>query len=305
MKKDITYKSKDNITDIHATIWIPEGEIKAILQLSHGMCEHIIRYQEFAEYMNKQGILVCGNDHLGHGDSVIDKDHYGYFASKNSRQILVDDLYEFTKIITNDYPNIPLFILGHSFGSFILRNYLSEHSNIPTGVILTGTAVHSKPKLLFAILITNIITFYKRTPFYRSKYLENITTGKFKQYFINNKHFSWLTKDNDYINEYLKDPKCRFRFTCNGYKTLFELLLHANDKYKTIKKDLPILILSGKDDPVSNFGKSITKLNTIYKKQGLTNIKYKIYNGLRHSLLNESDKIIVINDIIQFINTNK
>lgn len=304
MKKEITYKSKDNITDIHASIWIPDGEIKCILQISHGMLEHIDRYDEFAENLNKKGILVCGNDHLGHGLSVIDKEHYGYFASKNARQILINDVYELTTIIKKDYPNIPYFMLGHSFGSFIARNYLTSYSESLTGIIITGTAHHSKLKLIFAKCLTKIISFYKTGPFYRSKFLYKCTTGNYKKYFKNNENNSWLTKDKDYLVNFIKDPRCTFKFTCNGYHTMFDLILHSNDKYKKIKKDLPILLLSGKDDPVGNFGKSITKINKIYKKRGLTNVKYKIYNGLRHALLNEVEKVIVINDITQFINNN-
>ena len=97
MRKDITYKSKDNITDIHDTLWIPTTEIKAIIQLSHGMVEHRDRYEDLALHLNQQGFLLCANDHLGHGDSVIDKDHLGYFAAKDAANILVEDTYSLIK----------------------------------------------------------------------------------------------------------------------------------------------------------------------------------------------------------------
>lgn len=303
MKKEITYKSKDNITTIHATVWIPETEIKGIIHLSHGMIEHMEKYEEFALHMNKQGFLVCGNDHLGHGSSVIDREHYGYFAAKNASNILVDDMYELTKLIKEEYPNIPYIIYGHSFGSFILRNYLQKYSNELTATIIAGTAEHNKLFLLYGKIAAKVIAFYKRGPFYRSKYLEKQTTGRFRQYYKNTAAFSWLTKNNEYMESYKTDPKCHFRFTCNAYETMFDLLLKANNNLKNIKKDLPILIISGKDDAVSNFGTAAIKLNTLYKKKGLTNVKLKIYNGLRHSLLHEPEKVIVLNDITQFINS--
>lgn len=304
MRKDITYKSKDNITDIHATIWIPTTEIKAIIQLSHGMVEHKDRYESLALHLNEQGFLVCANDHLGHGDSIVDKDHLGYFAAKDSATILVDDTYSLTKIVKDEYPNIPIFILGHSFGSFIIRNYLPKYSNEIDGVILSGTANHSKLKMNFAKMVASIISIYKGGQFYKSKYLEKATTGNFNKYFKNNIKFSWLTKDYQYLEDYGKDPKCRFRFTINAYQAMFTLIKNANKNYKNVKKDLPILLLSGKDDPVTDFGKSVIKLNNFYKKLKFTNVKYKIYNGLRHSIFNEKEKVIVINDLVQFINLN-
>lgn len=304
MRKDITYKSKDNITDIHATLWIPTTEIKAIIQLSHGMLEHRDRYEDLALHLNQQGFLVCANDHLGHGDSVIDKDHLGYFAAKDAANILVDDTYSLTKIVKEEYPNIPYFVIGHSFGSFVMRNYLPKYSNEIDGVILTGTANHGKLKMIFAKTVAGIISFYKGGQFYKSKYLEKATTGRFNKYFKSNIKFCWLTKDYAYLEDYGKDPKCRFKFTINAYQTMFTLIKNANNNYKNVRKDLPILLLSGKDDPVSNFGKAITDLNDFYKKQKFTNVKYKIYNGLRHLLFNETEKVIVINDLVQFINMN-
>lgn len=304
MRKDITYKSKDNITDIHATIWVPTTNIKAIVQISHGMVEHKDRYEALALHLNEQGFLVCANDHLGHGDSVIDKEHYGYFAAKDSANILVEDTYTLTKTVKEEYPNIPYFILGHSFGSFIIRNYIQKYSNEIDGVILSGTANHSKIKMIFAKCLAGIISLYKGGPFYRSKYLEKTTTGNFNKYFKSNIKFCWLTKDYKFLEDYGKDPKCRFKFTINAYQTMFTLIKNANNNYKNVRKDLPILLLSGKDDPVSNFGKSIIDLNNFYKKKKLTNVKYKIYNGLRHLIFDETEKVIVINDLVQYINLN-
>lgn len=304
MRKELTYKSKDNITEIHATIWVPTTGIKGIVQFSHGMIEYKDRYEEFASHLNNQGFLVCANDHLGHGDSIVDKEHLGYFAAKNSADILVEDTYSLTKLVKEEYPNIPYFVLGHSFGSFVVRNYIQKYSNEIDGVILSGTTHRSRIQMLYAKLIASIISIYKGGPFYRSKFLEKATTGSFSSYFKSDIKLCWLTKDYKFLEEYGKDPKCRFKFTVNAYQTMFTLLKNANNNTKNMRKDLPILLISGKDDPVSDFGKDIVTLNNFYKKKKFTNVKYKTYNGLRHLIFNEPEKVIVLNDLVQYLNMN-
>ena len=303
MRKDIYYKSQDNFTNIHACIWEPSCKIKAILQVSHGMIEHIKRYENFAEELNKNGILVCGNDHLGHGLSVIDNEHYGYFAANNADDILIEDVYSLTKLIKEDYKDTPYFVLGHSMGSFIIRNYIAKHGNDIDGVIISGTGYQSSFKMLFAKIITSIIQFYKRGWFYRSRFLANRTIGNYHKFFNNNENrYCWLTKDKNIIKSYESDPLCNFKFTCNGYFTMFSLIQNANKIAKKIHKNLPILFISGKDDPVGNFGKGIIKLTKKYENLGLNDIKVKIYNNMRHEVINETERAIVLNDIIQFIN---
>ncbi len=305
MKKEITYKSQDGLTEIHAVIWEPTIPITAILQISHGMIEHIRRYENLANELNKYGILVCGNDHLGHGYSIQDKDHYGYFAEKNADSILVEDLHTLTLEMKKNYPNVPYFLLGHSMGSFIARNFIAKYGSELKGALIVGTGYHSNLEMTGAKILTNIIQFYKRGLFYRSKYIENKTNGSYYKHFENNSnHNCWLTNDKNVILEYENDPKTQFRFTCNGYYTIFTLIKSANKNYKNIDKNLPIILLAGKDDPVGRFGKDIIKIYESYKKCGL-NVKMKIYNNMRHEILNELNKVIVYNDVINFINENK
>lgn len=305
MRKDIKYKSLDGKTDIHAIIWKPNCPIKAILQISHGMIDHIERYEKFALYMNNQGILVCGNDHLGHGNSIINSNYYGYFADKNSPSILVGDLYHLTTLLKEEYPTVPYFVLGHSMGSFILRNYIAQFGNKIDGAIIMGSAYHNNFEMFLAKALTSVIQFYHHGWFYRSKFLTNITIGKKDKYYRENHKYRWLSKDETITKAYQNDSKTQFRFTCNGFYTLFSLIQNANNQAKTIPKNLPIFIISGKDDSISNFGKSIYKLNKQYKMIGLKKVKLKMYNNMRHEILNEPEKLFVYNDIVTFINENR
>lgn len=305
MKEEITYKSKDGITNIRAVIWKPSTEVKAIVQISHGMVEHIDRYQVFAASLNNKGILVCGNDHLGHGHSVVKATNLGYFADKNSDQILVDDLHTLTTMMKEKYPRVPYFLLGHSMGSFIARNYLTCYSEELTGAIIVGSGFKSQIMMDFALALTWLTQLYHHGWYYRSPLLFKLTTGSYHRRFEEGKDnpLCWLTSDVNIVNEYRSNPLTSFRFTCNGYKTLFTLIKKAcKKKYaKTINKNLPMFVLAGKDDPVGNFGKDIYKIEKLYKSVGIKSISIKLYNGMRHEIINEKNNVLPITDIINFI----
>lgn len=306
MFKEFTYPSNDNITDIHACMWIPSGEVNAILQVEHGMIEYIKRYANFAEILNNAGILVCGSDHLGHGESVIDKNHYGYFASVRGDKILIEDSHDLTKLVKREYPTTPYYLLGHSFGSFLVRNYITKYTDEVNGAIIMGSAYQNPIKMNLAIAFTAIHQFFHHGWFYRSNTLNNLTIGKLHLFFEEKTPDCWLTRNEEVLKSYKNDPLCNFKFTCNGYLNMFRLIRDANRKkyIKKINNNFPILIVSGKDDPVGNFGKRIEQMNELYRSANITNIKLKIYNNMRHEILNEPERIIVINDIINFINYN-
>ncbi len=304
MFNEINYQSKDNITEIHAVMWIPTTKVTAILQIEHGMSEYIKRYEGIAQLFNEKGILVCGEDHLGHGESVIDADHYGYIAAKRGDRILIDDAITLTEIMKKKYPNVPYYILGHSFGSFIVRNYIGKYDDI-NGAVIMGSSYQSQIKMNAAIFLTALEQFYHHGWFYRSKLLHKLTVGNLDKYFEDKRKFCWLTRSEEVLKNYEKDPLCNFEFTCNGYLNMYRLIKYANKKrtYKNTAKDLPLLIVSGKDDPVGNFGKGVDKIYKLYKNVKFKNVKLKMYNGMRHGILNEPERIIVINDIIAFINS--
>ncbi|MBP3826071.1 MAG: alpha/beta fold hydrolase, partial [Butyrivibrio sp.] len=139
-KEELTYKSRDRQTMLHAIRWIPEGEPVAILQIIHGMQEYIDRYDEFANFLAEKGILVIGNDHLGHGGSVGERGTLGYFCKNDPATVLVRDAHRLKKMTQEDYPGVPCFILGHSFGSFVAREYITRYGTGIKGAIIQGTA---------------------------------------------------------------------------------------------------------------------------------------------------------------------
>ena len=138
-KEEFKFRSTSDECNIRAVRYIPDGEIKAILQIAHGMQEFIDRYENFAKYLCDKGYLVTGNDHLGHGGSINIEEDWGYFADENGNKAVLDDVYELTKITKELYPNKPYFLLGHSMGSFYARQYLCEYGNELNAAIIMGT----------------------------------------------------------------------------------------------------------------------------------------------------------------------
>lgn len=304
MKKvHIQYLSHDHKTLIHAVRWIPDKEVKGILQISHGMVEFIERYEEFAEYMTKKGFLVTGNDHLGHGDSVRSKEQYGFFNEKNGNAVLLLDLYQLQRKTKELYPNVPYFLLGHSMGSFLARQYLCLYGKELDGAIIMGTGYHSRFEAKLGMRLTKMIAAIKGWG-YRSKFVNALAFGSYNRKFKPGRtDKDWLTKDEKIVDDYIKDERCQFLFTLNGYYNLFFSLakLSNKDYIQKMSKNLPVLFVSGEDDPVGNFGKGVKKVVDTFKENGMKRVSCKMYPNDRHEILNELDRKKIYQDLYEWI----
>lgn len=303
-KEDFYFDSRDGEHKIHAIKWIPDVEKPVcILQIVHGMAEYIDRYDGFANYMADRGILVVGDDHLGHGQSVKPGELYGYFCKEDAHTVLVRDEHRLKKMIQKQYEGVPYLILGHSMGSFITRNYLLKYGAGIDGAIIMGTGMHTKPELLFGIAMSKI-----QRLFFGDKHVATLinalTFGAYNQRIKSPKtSFDWISRNEDNIRKYAEDPLCGFTFTVNGFETLFKLILSLQDqdKLKKMPANLPVFFLSGTDDPVGNYGKSVRQVYQSFKEIGMENVRMKLYPKDRHELLNEVDREDVYGDIYRWI----
>ena len=303
-KQEFNFPSSDGITTIRGVVYIPDGDIKAILQISHGMVEFIDRYDDFAKYLTDKGILVTGNDHLGHGGSVTSEDNWGYFHEEEGYKKVLEDLHTVTKFTKEKYPNKPYFLLGHSMGSFYARRYLFTYGEELDGAIIMGSAWQEKVTVKTGKLLCKLIGLFKGSK-YRSKFINNMALGPYnKKWEPSKTHNDWLTKDEKIVEWYSNEPKCSFIFTLNGFYNLFSVLDDACDKNNIakVRKDLPILFMAGEDDPVGNFGKGVKKTYDTFKEAGIKDVSIKLYPNDRHEILNETDKDIVYEDLYNFIN---
>lgn len=304
MKKiHIQYLSHDHKTLIHAVRWVPDGKVKGVLQISHGMVEFIERYEEFAKYMTERGFLVTGNDHLGHGESIRSKEKFGFFSEKNGNSVLLLDLYQLQRKTKELYPNVPYFMLGHSMGSFLGRQYLCCYGNELDGAIIMGTGYHTRLEAELGMKLCKVIASVKGWD-YRSKLIDAMAFGSYNRKFKPVRtQKDWLTRDQKIVDTYIADERCQFIFTVNGYYHLFLSLakLGNKDYIQKMPKNLPVLFVSGEDDPVGNFGKGVKKVVESFRELGMKKVSCKLYPDDRHEILNELDRDQVYEDLYEWL----
>jgi len=303
-REEFTLDSRDGQTKLHAVRWIPEGKIICILQIVHGMAEYVERYDEFARYMAEKGILVTGEDHLGHGKSVQKDAPYGYFCKQDPATVVVRDVHRLKKMMQEEYPGVPYIILGHSMGSFMLRNYMYRYGTGIQGAIIGGSGHMPLPAIKCAKAVAKGQAFLlgdKRL----SKLLDKIAFGSYNDRIPSPKtKYDWLVTRESVVDEYLQDPLCGFSFTVNGFVTLFELLqrAHTPENMHKIPKELPVLLMAGEEDPVGDYGEGIKRIYQDYRNNlEMQNVTLKLYPGDRHEILNEKDRQQVYEDIYPWI----
>lgn len=302
-KEEFTFDSRDGKTKIHAVRWVPEGKVVCIVQIIHGMAEYIERYEELAQYLGEKGILVTGDDHLGHGRSIGTDGVYGYFCEQDPATVVVRDVHRLKKMTQEEYPGIPYVILGHSMGSFILRNYLFRYGTGIQGAIVCGTG--SQPKALVKVSkmiasLQGVLLGQKHV----AKMIDKLAFGAYNKRIPNPKtSVDWLCTEESVVDAYVKDELCGFTFTVNGFKTLFTLIdrLNKEENLKAMPKNLPVHFIAGDMDPVGNYGEGVRKAYEDFRKVGMERISMKLYAGGRHELLNEKDKLKVYEDIYPWI----
>lgn len=302
-KEEFKFRSTSNVCDIRAVRYIPEGEVKAILQIAHGMQEFIDRYEGFAKYLCDRGYLVTGNDHLGHGGSINSEDDWGYFADKDGNKAVLDDLYEVTKITKALYPNKPYFLLGHSMGSFYARQYLCEHGDELNAAIIMGTGHQPLVTVRAGMEVCKLFALGKGWH-YRSTAVNAMAFGSYNKKFEPARtKVEWLTKDEKIVDWYLNEPRCSFMFTLNGYYNMFLGISRLHDKklLNNVPKLLPLFFVSGQDDPVGDFGKGVMAAKQSLVEVGCKNIAMKLYPNDRHEILNELDKEVVYEDLYKWL----
>lgn len=302
-KEDFYFNSASGTTKIHAVRYIPDGEIRAILQISHGMVEYVERYEAFALYLNSKGILVTGNDHLGHGKSINSRDELGYFAKEDGNHAVLYDLYQLTQITKEKYPGIPYFLLGHSMGSFYARQYLCVFGHELAGAIIMGTGCQSLALVQAGRLLTSLIALFKGWH-YRCEFVNNMAFGSYNKKFEPARTSKdWLSKDGAIVDKYVADEYCNFIFTLNAYYNMFTGISRLYNKkiLSQMPKSLPVFFVAGEDDPVGDFGKGVLKAVDMFKNTGMQNVKVKLYPTDRHEILNETDFRQVYDDLYTWL----
>lgn len=276
-------------------------EPKASIIVLHGMAEHHKRYYTFAKYLNSQGIDVYLYDHLGHGTDKTQKE-LGYFAKKHGFKIVVDNALEVIHYVEKNKRTQKLFLMGHSMGSLIARNVISRYDQMD-GVILCGTTHPPRIVTSFGLFVTSFIKLFHGSK-HRSPFINKLMFGG-KQYTrcITRTSFDWLSRNNSSVGAYIHDPYCGFICTISFYHDLLKLVSYATctANIKRTRLDLPLLIISGDQDPVGGLGKEVKQLDSLYQRLGFRNVTLKLYEDCRHELLQELNASEIMEDITNWI----
>lgn len=301
MKTESSFRSADGRSNIHYEVWKPEKEPVCVLQIIHGMSEYVGRYAAFAEFLNSYGVLVCGEDHIGHGHSAEPKD-YGYMGKGGGWENIVEDVHTLRGMMQKDYPGIPYVMMGHSMGSFLIRAYLQKHQEGLAAAIIMGTG-GKNPAAGAGLFITKLVRKLKGD-YHRSAFLTKTAFGSYLDRIPDARtNNDWLSRDTAVVDAYIADPMCGFVFTTSGYQELMEVLIQINTKewYASIAKDLPIMVIAGAEDPVGAYGAGPKEVADGLKAAGCKDVQLKLYDGMRHEILNEIGKEQVMYDLKDFI----
>lgn len=304
-KNELFFLSRDNQTNIHMVMWEPEGKIYGVIQVVHGMTEHIMRYEEFANYLNKGGIAVVGIDLLGHGMSTNNGTKKMYFGPEGSWKLVVDDLdtcFQHTKEL---YPDVPYVMMGFSLGSFLARTYLIDYPGKVDGAILVGTGQMGDFLLQMARKIA-VKEGKKYGEASTTEKIKKLTFGTYNKKFKPNRtDYDWLCASTTSLDQYIADPLRGEAMSCGLFRELLDGMKYTASKNNMKKMNLtkPVLFLSGKSDPVGDFGKGVDKAYRAFQSVGVLDVSVKMYDGLRHDILHEDNRYSIYDDIYGWLHS--
>lgn len=307
IREDFYFKAANGGHDIFAAYWADKSykEYRGIFHIAHGMGEDILKYEPFAEFLAKDGYVVCGMDFAGHGKSIDNEDDYGYFGDGEDNWIfLVDDVFRLMKIIKEKFPDIPkYFVMGHSFGSYVMREFIAQYGKYVDGAVIMATsdvipgndavAMLCRVEMeLFGPKAEGTAVFKIGTEWFNRKWLPAKTD------------FDWVSSDEEIVNKYASNKEKRFAFSYGGYMDVYHLTkeVTSNEWYKRIRTDLPILIVSGEQDSLGDFGRGIKKVFNGLKKAGCRRLTMRLFANCRHEILTEKRKMDVYKYILNWTN---
>ena len=301
--EDFTFESSTGKNTIHALKCLPADKPRAIVQIAHGIAEHIDRYRDFMAFLADNGYLAVGNDHLGHGKTIQDPKDQGFFAESNGWDYVVADMNRLHDIIAAQYPDVPYVFFGHSMGSFLTRTYLIKHPDKYDAAIISGTGHQAKPMVIGGYMMASLAV-RKEGPRAVGYKLNDIAFGSYNKGFENPRTiYDWLSRDPAVVDKYAADPLCGFVATVSLFRDMMGgVKFITNQKnINTMNKDKPIYFMSGDSDPVGENGKGVNKAYQAFCKAGLKDVMIRLYPGGRHEMLNETNKADVYQDILNWL----
>lgn len=288
---------------VHTYRWLPDDGVRGVVQLAHGMAEHAGRYGHLAEALTAAGYAVYANDHRGHGRTAVTEDELGFFAESRGWATVLDDVYRLHQHVRGEHPEVPVYLLGHSMGSFLAQQFLFTFPNAVDGAVLSGTTRST------AVMVEGGATLARAEvarlgPHGRSSALTLAAFGAYNRAFAPTRtDFDWLSRDPEAVDAYIDDPRCGFELTTRMWLDVFSGLrvIRQSERLLLIPPYLPIYVFGGDRDPVGEAGTGVQRLIDAYAEAGLQNVTLRLYEDGRHEMLNETNRDQVIAELVTWL----
>lgn len=302
--QDIFFPSSNGKSTIHARKCLPDGKPRAVIQIVHGIAEHINRYDDFMMFLASNGFAVAGDDHLGHGQSATTPEELGFFDDEDGWSRVVDDVSTLRDMMHGEFPDVPYIFFGHSMGSFLTRTYLINNPDKYDAAIISGTGHQSKALVLAGLTAANAVVKL-HGPRADGKTLNDIAFGAYnRKVAFPMTEFDWISRDYESVKKYIDDPKCGFVCKASLYRDMMTGVKYITDQSNIdrMSKEQPIYFMSGESDPVGDYGKGVERAYDAFCKAGLRDVTLHLYPGGRHEMLNEINRQEVYQNILTWLN---
>lgn len=287
---------------IHVHRWLPDGDVKGVVQIAHGLAEHGARYEHVAEALTGAGYAVYADDHRGHGRTIQRDEDRGYFADEPGWVRVLDDLHRLNARAREDHPGVPAVLLGHSMGSFLTQQYLFTFPETIAGAVLSGSNGPAGMLADVGALVARVERM-RLGRHGRSSLLHTMSFGAYNKPFEPARtEYDWLSRDPEQVDRYIADPECGWVATTQLWIDLLGGLrvIAKREHVARIPKSMPIHVFSGEKDPVGG-AKGVAALVELYERAGLTAVSSRVYDDGRHEMLNEINRDEVITDLVGWI----
>ena len=302
--RTFTFPSSDGRHTCHGSCWQPARDLpRGVVQIVHGVAEHMGRYDWFARFLAGHGYAVCGADHLGHGRTGAEDGKFGYFGPRRGWELVTRDVRRLRLMAGDRFPGVPYFLLGHSMGSFLTRTYLCRYPGTVDGAILSGTGQESALLVGAGKLLAGLIARVKG-PDARSSLVNELSLGAYNKKFRPNRTSAdWISRDEKVVDAYLRDPWCTFTPTVGMFRDMLGGLQYIASPaaLAQMDPDTPVYLFSGDQDPVGGNGAGVRKVYGYFEKQGTRDLTMKLYPGGRHEMLNELNREEVYGDVLSWL----
>lgn len=299
---EFTYLSANKTNTIYVRSRLPEGPVRATLQIAHGLAEYIDRYDDLMAYLADAGIAVYGNDHIGHGNSVY-QGRWGYVGDSAGWNVMLADMRQLRETIRTAHPDTPHFLLGHSMGSFLARTYLIKYPDDHDGCIICGTG-HPARAVTMGARALAAVEIKRHGPGYYSELLDGVMNKQYNGGYENPRTaFDWISSDPNRVDEYISDPKCGFVPTAGLLSEILKGISYitAPRNIEKMAKDVPIYFISGAEDPVGELSQGVIRCYKAFLKAGMKDVSLKLYPKLRHEIMLEVDRDEVMTDVLNWV----